>query len=440
MDANIDLYVSSKLRRNLADNSDRVAIGAAHYSYSLVAEKFKRLLRLIGQTPYELDRPEIYAEPPLRTGRPAVHLMFKPFDEFRVLHSAFNIAQLFWEFERLPTRSDWKVGDPRRGYPLADYVQMLQVPDRLWVGCSFTQEIFRRYGIGHVDVVPTPIAVVYQSASDLLRAREFGGSVARREMRHITAIRLDRQIMTSCDPDRMLENRVDLASIIRPGRTLFLSIATPGDLRKNLPALIDGFAVANHRDDSSALIIKLIIDNKTTTIEGVIATILPMRYREQERDFGDISTTNIYLVHDFLPQEMLVALYTCCDFYISASCAEGQNLPLQEAMAEGAIPIVATHTAMADYVSEENGIVLQWRDELAPHSFERAYGLQNLPLARIAAEDVAAGIEKAKALDRIGIMDKRVAAWKVIRERYAEQVVGQTVARLLACYVEGGVE
>jgi len=54
-----------------------------------VADKFKRLLRHIGQNPYELDRPEIYVDPPLQTGRPAVHLMFKPFEEFRVLHSAF---------------------------------------------------------------------------------------------------------------------------------------------------------------------------------------------------------------------------------------------------------------------------------------------------------------------------------------------------------------
>src|SRR5262249_30508702 len=37
----------------------------------------------------------------------------------------------------------------------------------------------------------------------------------------------------------------------------------------------------------------------------------------------------------------------------------GQNLPLQEAMAWGLVPITTRHTAMLDYVSEENAIVIR---------------------------------------------------------------------------------
>jgi hypothetical protein len=39
--------------------------------------------------------------------------------------------------------------------------------------------------------------------------------------------------------------------------------------------------------------------------------------------------------------------------------AEGQNPPLQEAMACGVVPIAPRHTAMLDYICEDNAIIVR---------------------------------------------------------------------------------
>lgn len=420
----VDIYVSSKLRRSLGENSPPLPAGAAHYSYAVVADKFKQVLRQNGHTPFELDRPEIYVDPPLRTGRRSLHLMFKPFQEFRLLNGAFNIAHLAWEFERLPTRADWKLGDPRRRDPFADYAHMLKIPDRLWVGSRFAQKVFGQHGVDNVDVVPAPIAVAHRSLTDLRRAREVSGALARRELNRFGAIRLDRSVLTDFDPIQLADQSVKLGSIIRPDSRIFVSIASPGDLRKNLPALIDGFAIAAS-DEPAILIIKLVIDNENVQIQNVIGNLLPARYRELEKDLGDLVSENIYLVHDYLPQPALRALYLCSDFYLCCPFAEGQNLPLQEAMAEGVIPVAPVHTAMADYLNETNAVVVPFREALAPLAFERAYGIKDLSIATITVEDVAGAVEQAMMLDQPEVWQKRLTAWETICSGYSEQVVAQ---------------
>lgn len=359
-----------------------------------------------------------------RTGRPAVHLIFKPFQEFRLLNRAFNVAHLAWEFASLPTRADWKPGDPRRRDPFADYVQMLKIPDRLWVGSRFAQEVFGRYGINNVDVIPAPIAVAHRDLSDLRRARELAAAIARRELNQFHGIRLNRALQPGTDPTQLAEYSVKLGSIVRGNTTVFLSVASPGDLRKNLPALIDGFAIAK-KDENARLVLKLVIDNEVVKIQDVIGRLLPQRYRELEKDFGHVVDDHIYLVHDYLPQEALRALYLCADFYLCCSFAEGQNLPLQEAMAEGVIPVAPAHTAMADYLDEVNAVLVRSREAEAPFAFESAYGLQNLSVATITAEDVAEAVEQAMMLDQQTIWAKRSAAQETIRNGYAESVVAQ---------------
>ena len=55
------------------------------------------------------------------------------------------------------------------------------------------------------------------------------------------------------------------------------------------------------------------------------------------------------------------ALYCIADFYICTSAAEGQNLPLLEAMAHGSVPVSTGNTAMADYITADNAFQIAER-------------------------------------------------------------------------------
>src|SRR5690606_16655141 len=67
---------------------------------------------------------------------------------------------------------------------------------------------------------------------------------------------------------------------------------------------------------------------------------------------------SVVLFSGFLPDDQLSHLYRLADFYVCTSIAEGQNLPLMEAMVHGCVPISVTNTAMADYVTADNAVTV----------------------------------------------------------------------------------
>ena len=63
-----------------------------------------------------------------------------------------------------------------------------------------------------------------------------------------------------------------------------------------------------------------------------------------------IESDRIAFFNAFLSEAQMTALYSLADFYLCTSVAEGQNLPLLEAMAHGTVPVTTANTAMLDYI------------------------------------------------------------------------------------------
>ena len=63
------------------------------------------------------------------------------------------------------------------------------------------------------------------------------------------------------------------------------------------------------------------------------------------------------------------ALYEAADFYLCTSIAEGQNLPMLEAMSFGVVPVSPRHTAMRDYLDNDNSVEVSFRqvENVLPH-------------------------------------------------------------------------
>jgi len=424
-----ELFYSVKLRRNLSDGSERVPFGAAHYSYGAVADKFVTALRRLNVSLRELARPEIY--PPLKPdGRRPLHLCFKPYEEIRLLHGALNIAHVAWEFAKLPHRADWPLGDPRRLNPFSDYLHMIKIPDRVWVGCEYTKNVFLKYGVANVDVVPAPIQTPIPLERGFAEVRSIARSIALHRIADLDVIKLDGRVAQRPAPFLIEQNRVKLGEALKDSRNVFVTVANPGDLRKNLPAIIDGFSLAAQRTPGLTLILKATIESSIESVRTVISETLPKRYSEQERTFGDITPTGVYILAERLSDDDLLALQASADFYLSAAIAEGQNLPLQEAMSVGTVPIAPANTAMADYIVPENAIVVPFSLRRAPACFESAYGLGEIEAPWVTSEAVAAAVETAAAASPQQRAERGRAAWETMKSHYSGAILARRIAEL----------
>jgi glycosyltransferase involved in cell wall biosynthesis len=326
------------------------APGRQHYSYTIARRKFEAALRYLDLQIHDMPRPEIYAAPVSRRFLSGTcrHLIFKPAEWIRLLKDAQNIACIAWEFDKLAAP---RIPGPH--HPFQDMRRMLMLPDEIWVPCEFTRQVFRAAGITNVHRIPAPIFV--PSVPAPTKSPDIPAS-----LNQVPWINLRIGFGRYRDLARSSPSRPRrLSDILRDcyqGRQplVFLSVLNPHDLRKNLSALVGGFLAFHAENPDSLLLLKLVVDNASDRLDNVLTGILPMRIS----GFELIDSDAVWLATEFLPEPVLAELYRFSSAYLCASRAEGQNLPLQEAMAWELPPITTRHTAMLDYISEDNAITI----------------------------------------------------------------------------------
>jgi glycosyltransferase involved in cell wall biosynthesis len=232
--------------------------------------------------------------------------------------------------------------------------RMLMLPDEVWTPCEFTRQVFQTNGILNVHRIPAPISLPSARAPiefpeippDLDRVAWINLRVGFGRYREINRSLPSR-------PYRISDIILDYYEGHQPD--VFVSVLNPHDLRKNLTALVGGFMEFHSENPNSLLLLKLIVDNTADRLDNVLTGILPLRISNYEL----IDSAGIWLTTAHLPDPALGDLYRFAAAYLCTSLAEGQNLPLQEAMAWGLVPITTLHTAMVDYISEDNAVVIR---------------------------------------------------------------------------------
>jgi glycosyltransferase involved in cell wall biosynthesis len=231
---------------------------------------------------------------------------------------------------------------------------MLTLADEIWTPCEFTRRIFHANGIANVHRVPAPISL--PAAPLPIRFPEIPPDLDK-----VPWINLRLGFGRYRDMGRTLPSRPCRLSDIfldhHRGRQplIFLSVLNPHDLRKNLAALIGGFLEFHSENPDLLLLLKLIVDNLSDRLDNVLTGILSLRISNYEL----IDSNAIWLATAYMPESVLDDLYKASSAYLCTSFAEGQNLPLQEAMAWGVVPITTRHTAMLDYISTENAVIIR---------------------------------------------------------------------------------
>ncbi len=420
------IYYSHRTRKALAEGHVYLPLGFAHYSYGSVCQKFLELFRRGGIKAQEVLMPEIYANAahlsPPGGGKRPVHLAFKPYEEIRLLKGAANVAHVAWEFSKVPSFEGLPFDHPRRDNVLNDYVHVLGMASEIWVGCEYTKSVFEAHGLKRVQVMPAPIEVGPPKA-------ESGGDERLAGLFKIGCLEFTRKAIAGCI-DSTGAPRLDNSTMFRAeecranGGRVFFSVFNPGDPRKNIATLFLGFQEYLHRSKrNDLLIVKLVLDGSPQSVRQALSTYMPKHFDYAGVPISFVDCANILLVPERLPAEELEALYQAADFYICTSAAEGQGLPVQEAMAAGLVPISAAETAMADYIKPAHAIVLQTSEAPIPLQVSEAYGLWGVSWQLAGHQELVRALQQAAEMPRDEYEQRSQAARAFIQKEYGFDVI-----------------
>lgn len=358
-----------------------VDFGRAHYSWKINADLYVRALAKLRDYK-QFDAPDIYQHDIAKrlVGiEPAdVHLANKPIESLRPLFGNKNVAIQVWEFPEMSTVSHG--GDPR-----LNQVAVLKKFDCVWCGSSFTASTMRGYDINAIHL-PPPVAHFV--------------SGDRERLANIPAVRLDAGFAGAPVYE-------DLESVLNSGNPVYLAVLAPYDRRKNLYNLLAGF-LESRAKNGGVLIVKLILDNVTTTVAN-INELLNVEFGMTQ------ASNNVVFVGSYLSQPQMTTLYKKCTFFVSAASAEGLNMPLIEAMAHGCAVIAPNNTAMKDYIFTDHAVVMESMAQPAEgpiHALHKVLPTTHFPPAKSHVTDA---FNRATKLSRLETAKMGEAAAKFVK-------------------------
>jgi glycosyltransferase involved in cell wall biosynthesis len=374
------------------------AHGAANYSYGIVAERLRNCLGSSGLAVHDLDFPGLYttrlAIDNLRhrlapNGR-LCHIAVKPLDHVEIVPGIPNILHNAWEFDRITAA---RVNSD----PHSNQIAMLGHFERILVPCTFQQQVFARAGLKQAVVIPTPVPLLDADntcKSDVeLAAFDFGAQ---------------------CNID------LNLNSLAKShGDRIFLVILNPFDPRKNFLNLLKA---AYSAPEEMVTLFKLTIDNTFQTLSSVLKRF-PIKRNSN-------SKSKVYMIPNKVSSQQLQQLQQLSNFILSASTGEGQNLPLLEAMACGAVAVAPRHTAMLDYINPETACIIPSEVVRAP-AHSSYLGDVDLRAHMSDDQNIASAIAKALSLNKEDIQRMSNAGKSLVESRYSERAVASALTNVL---------
>lgn len=321
-------------------------LGSPHYSYRFAEEKFRACLDRMGLLTHKVEMPEYYSTNESYKALPDfdghyIHLIFRSTEAIRILKSGYNIVCYAWEFPHLKDSTEF--GE----HPFFNQKRMLALCEEVWVPCKYTKSVLDAHGLSNTHVIPAPITTSHEAK---LPRRDILARIG-----HIAALRFQASFL-GIDPLRQQSKHTPLyaTGVADARRRIFLSIFNPEDFRKNLDAMVRGFDMFTQGGSNDILIIKALTDSKRFDLHAVVQNVMLAKLESGSA----FDCRNIVVINALLSDEEMMHLYDLADFYLCTSIAEGQNLPLLEAMARGVVPITTRNTAMIDYIDDANAVII----------------------------------------------------------------------------------
>ena len=413
------LYCSTALQGDIAQ-----MLGAPHYSYHFAARRFTDMLIAQGQPPVHLHMPEYYASaavlPAPSTGSD-VHLIFRSTEQIRLLKCAINICCFAWEFPVLKTQT--LPGE----HPFANQHAMLSLCDEVWTPSTFAADVLHAHGIPAAYRIPAPVPL--PSGGRRTRAEALAG------LHDLDAVTPDINFVwpephqnTQAGPTT-LGRWMATHTHGRKTPTVFLSVLNPEDFRKNIDAMLRGFHHLRRLHPGAVLIVKMLTSQQRFTLGQVAGGVL----RNKLASGTVLRDDGIAIINAYLSDAEMSLLYSLADFYLCTSLAEGQNLPLLEAMGHGTVAVSTRNTAMNDYLTDLDAFVIPARETpndtvhlagtmaLRPFTVSMctARDVMRTAVAAIAAKPAARAARAKAAIAMITAQFSEPAVWALVRDRLA---------------------
>jgi SAM-dependent methyltransferase/glycosyltransferase involved in cell wall biosynthesis len=329
---NIDLMVYTP------SNEASIAhdFGRPEYSYYFVMQRFLPLLEPFGRlTPItSLDRLCGACRRSRESGRIPILMCFAPPHLLPIDPPCAVVPVFAWEFDRLPDET-W-TGDPRQ-----NWVETLRHTPAAVTHSEHTRRLVTEaLGASYpIASIPAPVWDAFytlESWDGSARTLSFAGAMIDTSRGDVKNDALD------------LRLQLGQSQIVLSG-PVFASVLSPTDGRKNWGDLVTGFVLALKDAPDATLVLKLVHFDAEAALEPLISLLeklWPYRCR-------------VIAICAFLDDEAYRDLVRATAFAVNASLGEGQCLPLMEFLSAGRPAVAPSHSAMADYIDNENAMIVR---------------------------------------------------------------------------------
>ena len=326
------------------------SLGEPEYSYFFVLNAYLPVLESLGEVRIISD-PSTEVDPVFETCRKrdqhCIFLSFCPPDQLNLELACPTIPVFAWEFENVPNemwdndiKTDWRYVLGRAGWAITH--------SRHTVG-NVQHNVRRGFPIVSA---PAPVWNHYANLPGPRRGtavnRPFEISVNEGYLIDTHALNL--QLFS---PEKRSKAHVpppiEIPQILALEGVVYTTILNPRDGRKNWMDLIWTFGWAFKDQPDATLILKLTCYDPEQMIDVLLYDLYkltPFKCR-------------VIAISGYLDDGDYESLVRNTTFAVNASRGEGQCLPLMEYMSCGVPAIAPRHTALLDYIDEENAFIVK---------------------------------------------------------------------------------
>lgn len=383
-------------------------LGVPGYSYDILTQMFKPLLARFGEV-IEVDEPRENLDRAVADtrgrGLTPLHVGVLPPQNITLAREAPNVVVLAWEYPDVPDH----VFD---GNPQNDWVRTSQRCAVLVVGGAFTADALRRAGVRrpirivrvpisddtyrlapwehgrrtrfpvrpfvlhapHCEDAPAPADAFEAAPQDeppeetprpkrkrlALRSpglKAWAREAYRRRLRRFIPYRLNAALKGALDGFELglARSRVPYpqADGLELSGVVYTSVLNPVDGRKNWQDLLSGFVVGMRDCEDATLVVKIAASHQNAAYDML----------DFYRGLQVSHRCRVALIPEWLTDEQMLRLAEATTYYVTATRAEGVCLPLMSYLAAGRPAVSPSHTAIADYFSEDIGFVVESHPE-----------------------------------------------------------------------------
>jgi glycosyltransferase involved in cell wall biosynthesis len=392
-------------------------LGRADYSYSFAMRGFVDALDEMEIDYTVLTNPEFVCDITQRSNAEInLHLSFYPPERIRLLKGAYNVNCFAWEFDRLRLPSEVV-----SYHAFADQATMLDLADEIWVPSEHGAEAVRQSARIPVKTVAAP--VLHHLTRAPRKRPPTAGEVARsaRSLQDVVweplAVlpRIQPQMNQGAESRRSSALAVLGRNVEERPPVVFMSVFNAHDFRKQIGPMLEGFLKLAATHPEAILLLKMTTPDMGNTINDIV---LKEQILNEARMIPPMISERIWITKQVLTRDELNRLYDMSSYYLCTSYAEGQNLPLIEAMGRGVVPVSVDHTAMAGYISEANAVVIPSEKKPFDRRLTNRYGLFGLETHFVSPVAVRDSAVRALELSDDAYAGLSSAAQATVREQF----------------------